>query len=158
IADALDRAHRGGIVHRDLKPGNVMLTRSGTKLLDFGLARGIGLGPAGGDMSQSPTMSRALTAEGAILGTFPYMAREHGEGKEADDRSDIFAFGAVIYEMATARKAFEGKSQASLIAAILKERPVPMLQLQPSMPAALERAIGLCLEKDPDERWQSMGD
>ncbi|HYV17482.1 MAG TPA: protein kinase [Verrucomicrobiae bacterium] len=159
IADALDRAHRKGIVHRDLKPANIMLSKAGPKLLDFGLARPVaGIGSGGGDLSASPTMTRALTQEGSIVGTFQYMAPEQLEGKEADARSDLFAFGATLYEMATGRKAFEGSSQASLIAAIMNARPLPMKTHQPLAPAALERVVATCLARDPDDRWQSAGD
>src|SRR5277367_685960 len=134
IADALDKAHRQGIVHRDLKPANVMLTKSGAKLLDFGLAKGGEI--LQGDMNSSPTISRNLTTQGTLLGTMQYMSPEQLEGKEADARSDIFSFGAMLYEMATGKKAFEAKSQASLIAAILREEPRPMSDLQPlSQPA-----------------------
>jgi serine/threonine protein kinase len=158
IASALDGAHRGGIVHRDLKPGNVMLTKGGAKLMDFGLARATGLAPAARALTESPTASRPLTAEGTIVGTFQYMAPEQLEGKEADARTDLWAFGCVLYEMATGKRAFEGTSQASLIAAILKETPRPMAELQPVTPPALERIVSRCLEKDPDERWQSARD
>jgi len=157
IADALDRAHRQGLVHRDLKPGNIMLTKSGAKLLDFGLAR---ITPPTRSMSDlsSPTMSRPITAEGTIVGTFQYMAPELLEGGEADARSDIFSFGAVLYEMATGRRPFEGRSQASLIAAILKESPRPISTLMPLSPPALDRAVSRCLEKDPNDRWQTARD
>jgi len=175
IADALDKAHRQGIVHRDLKPGNVMLTKSGVKLLDFGLAKtfersldatGRGRAAAGQDPTAAdgitalPTVmgSPNLTQAGTILGTFQYMAPEQLEGREADARSDIFAFGAVLYEMATGRKAFEGKSQASLIASILTSDPAPISTVQPLTPPALERVVRTCLAKDPEDRWQSAHD
>ena len=161
MAEALDRAHRAGIVHRDLKPGNVMLTRSGVKLLDFGLAK-LSAPPAAGmsGLSMMPTTpgGSALTARGAILGTFEYMAPEQLEGKEADARTDIFAFGLVLYEMVTGRRAFSGASQASLIAAILERQPEPVSSAQPAAPPALDRIVRKCLEKNPDERWQSAAD
>ncbi len=159
IADALAVAHRAGIVHRDLKPGNVILTRSGAKLLDFGLARATGLAAApGSGMTKSPTLTRPLTAEGTIVGTFQYMAPEQLEGKEADARTDLFAFGAVLYEMATGKRAFDGASQASLIASIIKEQPRPMGEIVPLTPPALEHIVRRCLAKQPDERWQSASD
>ncbi len=158
IADALDTAHRQGVVHRDLKPGNIILAKTGTKLLDFGLARAMGQHPMTGDLTQSPTMSRDLTAEGTILGTIQYMAPEQLEGKEAGARTDIFAFGATLYEMATGKRAFEGKSHASLIAAIMDKEPPPMRPLAPLTPPALERVVRQCLAKDPEERWQTAGD
>ncbi|MBN1567154.1 MAG: protein kinase [Acidobacteria bacterium] len=158
IVSALDCAHRGGIVHRDLKPGNIMLSKSGAKLMDFGLAHTRGLPPAAGMTSESPTASQPLTAAGTIVGTFQYMAPEQLEGKEADPRADLWAFGCLLYEMATGKKAFAGSSHASLIAAILKEAPRPMSDLQPLTPPALERIARRCLEKDPDERFQSARD
>ncbi|MBI3449967.1 MAG: serine/threonine protein kinase [Acidobacteria bacterium] len=158
IADALDRAHRSGLVHRDLKPGNVMITKSGTKLLDFGLAKSIGAATAPTQLTAAPTMTSPLTAAGTIVGTFQYMAPEQLEGLEADPRSDLFAFGTVIYEMATGARAFEGKTQASLIASILKEQPRPIAELRPMTPVTLERVVRQCLAKDPDDRWQSAGD
>ena len=157
IADALDKAHRQGIVHRDLKPGNVMLTKSGVKLLDFGLARA--MAPEGNDvgLTAAPTQ-HALTQEGTILGTFQYMAPEQLEGRPADGRTDVFAFGAVLYEMATGRKAFSGATQASLITAIMSAEPPPASSVQPASPAAFDRIVKTCLAKDPEDRWQSAGD
>ncbi len=160
IADALDKAHRQGVVHRDLKPGNIMLTKAGVKLLDFGLAKGTTnlVASALTQVSAVPTRSQPLTAEGTLVGTLHYMAPEQLEGQEADARSDIFALGAVLYEMATGRRAFLGKSQASIIAAILSSEPTPISALQPMTPPALDRAAKRCLAKDPDDRWQSARD
>src|ERR1700740_851505 len=158
IADALDKAHRKGITHRDLKPGNIMLTKSGAKLLDFGLAKLSQETKPATPISELPTEKGTITAQGAILGTLQYMAPEQLEGKEVDARTDIFAFGVVVYEMATGRKAFEGKSQASLIAKILETDPIPMASLQPMTPPVLDRAVRTCLAKEPDERWQAAGD
>jgi serine/threonine protein kinase/Tol biopolymer transport system component len=161
IAEALDRAHRAGVVHRDLKPANVMLTKTGVKLLDFGLAKLSE--PPGGvvsglSMQMTTPHGSNLTAAGTILGTFQYMAPEQLEGKEVDARTDIFAFGSVLYEMVTGRKAFAGASQASLIASILEKQPEPVTSLQPMAPAALDHVVRKCMAKDPDERWQSAAD
>jgi Tol biopolymer transport system component len=157
IAAALDQAHRNDIIHRDLKPANVMLTRNGVKLLDFGLAKV--LEPLAAAAATSlPTASQTLTAQGTIMGTFQYMAPEQLEGSEADARSDIFAFGAVMYEMLTGRRAFQGKSKAGLISAIMSTEPVPLLTLQPMAPPALEHVVRTCLDKDPQERWQTAHD
>ena len=156
IADALDKAHRQGIVHRDLKPGNVILTKAGAKLLDFGLATGGEI--FRGDIDSSPTVSRPLTTKGTIVGTMQYMSPEQLEGKAVDVRSDFFSFGAMLYEMATGKKAFAAQSHASLIAAILKEEPRPMRDLQPMTHPQLEHIVKACLAKDPDERPQSAHD
>ncbi len=157
IASALDAAHRAGIVHRDLKPGNVVLTKTGAKLLDFGLARtNAPIVAVSGTMA--PTTPPSITAQGTILGTFQYMAPEQIEGIEADARTDIFAFGCVLFEMLTGRKAFEGKTRASLLGAILKDEPSPVSQVQPLAPASLDRIVATCLAKDPDDRWQSARD
>jgi serine/threonine protein kinase len=154
LAKGLDAAHRLGIIHRDLKPGNVMLTRSGVKLVDFGLAAET----AAAEASRETTMQAPLTAEGAIVGTLQYMSPEQIEGKQLDQRSDIFSFGAVVYEMVTGLRAFGGTSQASVITAIMSSEPPPITERAPASPAALERLVRKCLTKDPHERWQSVAD
>jgi len=158
IADALDKAHRAGIVHRDLKPGNIMITRSGMKLLDFGLAKLRPGSAATGELLTRATAAEPLTAAGAFLGTLHYMAPEQLEGKEADARADIFALGTVLFEMMTGRKAFEGSSAASVISAVMSSSPKTLASLQPLTPPALEQTVTACLAKDPEDRWQSAAD
>ena len=158
IAAALAAAHRRGIVHRDLKPGNVMLTKAGAKLLDFGLAKqhAPGLSPGGGAGAVTiAATSQPLTTERTIVGTLQYMSPEQLEAKEADPRSDLFALGAVLYEMLTGRPAFEGESPASVVAAILKSPPAPLV---PMAPPGLARLVERCLAKHPEDRWQSASD
>ena len=154
--DALDAAHKKGIVHRDLKPGNILLTKSGVKVLDFGLAK-IDDAPAV-DSPSRETDVRSLTATGTILGTLPYMSPEHVEGRDADARTDIFAFGIVFYELIAGTRPFTGNTQASLVASILKEEPRSLFEMQPRTPHALADVVRICLEKDPDKRWQSARD
>jgi eukaryotic-like serine/threonine-protein kinase len=162
IADALERAHRQGIVHRDLKPANVVLTKSGAKLLDFGLAKPSPLAAGSGSslsaMATHVSPTRPVTREGTIVGTFQYMSPEQVEGREADARSDIFALGAVLYEMVTGKRAFEGKSSISVASAILEKEPEPISRVQPMTPPALEHVVKTCLAKDAEERFQTAHD
>jgi serine/threonine protein kinase/Tol biopolymer transport system component len=156
ILDALDAAHGKGIVHRDLKPGNILLTRSGVKVLDFGLAK-ITRPPAVDNQSAVETQT-PLTAEGSLLGTLPYMSPEQVEGRDADARSDIFAFGVVLYELIAGARPFTGQSQATVVASILKDAPRPLYEIDPRTPRGLAEVVRTCLEKDPEKRWQSARD
>ena len=157
ILDALDAAHEKGIVHRDLKPGNILLTRSGVKVLDFGLAK-FTHAPAVDSPGLVETQAVSVTAEGSLLGTLPYMAPEQVEGREADARSDIFAFGVVLYELIAGTRPFTGKTQAALVASILTEAPRPLFEIDPRTPRGLAEVVRACLEKDPEKRWQSARD
>jgi Tol biopolymer transport system component len=160
ICEGLERAHRSGVVHRDLKPGNIMLTKTGAKLMDFGLAKPakVTRPPSSGLTQTLASAPDPLTAEGVVVGTFQYMSPEQVEGQEADARSDIFALGAVLYEMTTGQRAFEGKTTASTIAAILAAEPKPISAIHPMTPLPLERVVKSCLTKDPDERLQTAHD
>jgi Tol biopolymer transport system component/predicted Ser/Thr protein kinase len=161
ICEGLERAHKSGVIHRDLKPGNIMLTKSGAKLMDFGLAKATLQQSAVSSLTMTMSAvqgSQPLTQQGTVLGTFQYMSPEQLEATEADVRSDIFSLGAVLYEMATGRPAFTGKSQATVVAAILASEPQPISTVQPMSPPALDRVVRTCMAKDPEERWQTAHD
>lgn len=162
ICEGLEKAHKNGVIHRDLKPANIMLTKSGAKLMDFGLAKAtLAHEPPASSLTMTaarPSGEHPLTVQGTVVGTFQYMSPEQVEGKEADARSDIFALGAVLYEMASGKRAFTGKSQASIVAAILASEPQPISSVQPMSPPALDRVVRTCMAKDPDERWQTAHD
>ena len=166
IAEGLEQAHRSGVVHRDLKPGNIMLTKSGAKLMDFGLAKSAAEPAVSEPVSEltqalsspRPAVTHPLTAQGTVVGTFQYMSPEQVEGKEADARSDIFALGALLFEMATGKRAFEGRSATSTMAAVLEREPPAVSSLAPAAPAGLDRIVKTCLEKEPDRRFQSAHD
>src|SRR5215831_19298082 len=159
ICDGLEGAHRNGVVHRDMKPGNIMLTKSGAKLMDFGLAKPVHADSPVSTLTQTlTTPNHPVTIEGMIVGTFQYMSPQQLEGREAAPRSDIFALGAVLYEMVSGKRTFEGKTAASTIAAILAAQPRPLSCLQPAAPTDLDFVIRIRLAKDPDERWQNHAD
>ena len=158
IASALDKAHRSGVTHRDLKPGNIILTKSGAKLLDFGLAKSEPISSVGATLTDATPRPLPMTKLGAVIGTVPYMSPEQLEGKQTDGRSDIFSLGSVLYEMVTGNRAFQGQSEFSVASAILRQDPAPISTLQPLTPPALDRTIRVCMAKDPDERWQSASD
>src|SRR5215203_2279288 len=157
IAEALAAAAREGIAHRDLKPGNVMLTRAGVKLLDFGLAKTLTPATGIGSAAEVPTAAD-LTIPGTWMGTAPYMSPEQLNGRPVDGRSDIFALGAVLYEMATGHRAFKGDTTAGIASAILRVDPQPPSSMRPELPASFDRLVRECLTKEPDRRWQSAHD
>ena len=167
IADALTKAHRLGVVHRDLKPSNIMLTKNGAKLMDFGLAKPAGVDAfkdasgrsfSGAETATMQSPATPISRVGTVVGTIHYMAPEQIEGKDADARSDIFALGAVLYEMTSGKRAFEGKSHLSVASAILQQEPPPINTIQPASPPALDYVVRTCLAKDPDERFQTAHD
>jgi hypothetical protein len=158
IADALSAAHAKGVIHRDLKPGNIIVTSSGVKVLDFGLAKLGAVKFSASGSSEMITRTEPMTESGSILGTLHYMSPEQAEGKDTDERSDIFSFGAVMYEMLTGKRAFDGESKTAVLAAILKDQPEPISQFQPQVPRSLDRVVRKCLEKKPADRWHSAHD
>src|SRR5664280_3722778 len=162
ICEGLERAHRSSVVHRDLKPGNIMLTKTGAKLMDFGLAKqSVASATAASGLTataKTPQGSQPLTAQGTVVGTFQYMSPEQIEGKEADAHSDIFAFGAVLYEMVAGKRPFSGKSQISLASSILESDPAPISAVKPQTPSAFEHVVTTCLQKNPEERYQTAHD
>jgi serine/threonine protein kinase len=156
VSEALESAHEHGVIHRDLKPANIKITPQGrVKVLDFGLAKTLAGDPQGMILSNSPAISEVVTQQGAILGTAAYMSPEQAEGKPVDTRSDIFSFGAVLYETLTGKRAFQGESNISILGAVLRSMPAPVRKLRAEVPAALERIVNHCLEKDRDARYVS---